>query len=1043
MIPDFSHFLFCRCRYPIFALLCLIFCGAITAQPRFKTMSVEDGLSHSIIYSILQDQYGFMWFATGHGVNRYDGYNMSVFQHYPGDSTTLSSNIVRTILQDKAGNLWFGTDRGLNRLVAKPGSDGNAGSEYFERYTFSDSSGRSHGYNNIRSSYLDQENVIWIGANGGIVQCLPVNDRNEFELVPPRLPNGNPLDFKGEMVIGMLADDSANLWVSSLGGGLYKIDLEKNQVKNYRHNPSDPTSISSNYLTKIFAGPNNEIWLGSYRGGMIRFDPAREEAISYKPDPQDPASISDSRVYAFLEHSPGVYWVGTFGGGLSIFDLASESFTTVRKTPKTPNNLGHNFIRDIYRDRSDIVWIATNGGISKTDLKPIKFKHINHDPFDENSLKNNMVLSIYVDEKEDTWVGHNAGLDRFDRNGQYQRNYTIPHNNPKSGSGFVSDIVQANPQSLWIATLGGGVILLDKVKGIQKQFLQEAGNSNSISNNQATALHLDRSGQLWIGTRLGFCRYDPKTDRFRRYIKEATAVRSHSADIQSIELDNNGKIWLTTWQGLFYYDEARDSVLAFETSDKALQEALDVKINSIYQHQDGNYWIATENGLIEMNASGRMLRHLTELDGLPSSYICDIEGDEFGNIWVSTFFGFLRMNPAPGMLNTLRIFTIDDGIQSNEFNVGTAFHNPRTGELFFGGINGFNRFFPEKVKDNPLPPPVALTAFRKFDKTVLSGRALSETRAIELKHNEPYFAFEFSALDYTIPEKNQYAYKMVGFDERWIRSGNRRFASYTNLDAGEYRFQVRAANNDGIWNTEGVGINIIIHPPFWETWWFRLILAGIIIGALWLAYRARIRKLLELERMRVRIASDLHDDIGSSLTKIALYTDLMQNGTDAGESEKLLTKIGNMSRELIVTMSDIVWSIDARNDTYGDLLDRMHDFAIGLLPPQEISYTIKTRGISESQKLPANIRQNLYLIFKEAVNNVVRHSEASQVQISLEQQGQQFRLNIRDNGCGNSGTLRKSGHGLRNMQMRAERLGGELAVKQNGGLELDLTIEKI
>ena len=779
------------------------------------------------------------------------------------------------------------------------------------------------------------------------------------------------------------------------------------------------------------------------RAGLIRFDPDTETSISYKHDPANPHSISDNRVYSFLEKSPGKYWIGTFGGGLNIFDLQEGTFTAYQENPQDPHSISHNFIRDMYRDRSNIVWIATNGGISKSDLKPPKFRHVKRNPLDPQSLKSNMILAIYSDADGTSWVGHNAGLNVFDKENNPIGYFPIPHNNPRSGSGFVNAICRADSQNLWIGTLGGGLYLFDKEKGIKRQYLHKTGTSNSLGSNLITSLATDRYGQLWIGTRRGIDRFNTKSGTFRHYATEAVVNRSQVADILSIYRDRDQEIWVTTWKGLFRYDEAADAIVRFEATDETLNNALNLKVNGIYQHQDGNYWVATENGLIEMSIDGRMFRHLTELDGLPSSYTCGVIGDEAGNLWISSFFGFVRYNAAAHNDDKLRIFTEADGLQSNEFNVGATFRNPANGELFFGGINGFNRFFPAEVKDNPAPPPVALTAFKKFDRTVLSGQALLQARTIELDHNDQYFAFEFSALDYTISEKNQYAYKMSGFNDRWIYSGARRFASYTNLDAGEYRFLVRAANNDGIWNEEGVDLRIVIHPPFWETWWFRLLVATLLSVALWMAYRARIRKLLALERMRVQIASDLHDDIGSSLTKIALYADVIHNNDDRTERNRLLTKIGSMSRELVVTMSDIVWSIDARNDTFADLLDRMHDFAAGLLTAREIEYSINVSGVRHDQKVPANTRQNLYLIYKEALNNVARHSGASEVKINLRQEGSEFRLSVWDNGRGHSDASRKSGHGLRNMQMRAERLGGAIDLKDNDGLELELRIEKI
>jgi signal transduction histidine kinase len=318
--------------------------------------------------------------------------------------------------------------------------------------------------------------------------------------------------------------------------------------------------------------------------------------------------------------------------------------------------------------------------------------------------------------------------------------------------------------------------------------------------------------------------------------------------------------------------------------------------------------------------------------------------------------------------------------------------------------------------------------------------AIVAIQTIRLSHRQNFFSFEFAALDYTQPQKNRYAYKMDGFDENWIQSGTRRYASYTNLDAGTYQFRVRGSNHDGAWNEQGATVRLIITPPFWKTWWFRILAATAIVGLLALIYRYRVAQLLAVERLRVRIASDLHDDIGATLTKISLHSELIQESPDPNEVRNSLRKIGAMSRELVTTMSDIVWSIDARNDTVGDLIDRMRDFASGVLSVKAVEVTFNFAGLDMQMKLPVNLRQNIYLIFKEAINNIAKHAEASQVEVQVRNSDGKFSMIIRDDGKGwHENTYEKlTGHGLRNMKMRAVRIGGHLDISRNGGCTVSL-----
>jgi signal transduction histidine kinase len=352
-------------------------------------------------------------------------------------------------------------------------------------------------------------------------------------------------------------------------------------------------------------------------------------------------------------------------------------------------------------------------------------------------------------------------------------------------------------------------------------------------------------------------------------------------------------------------------------------------------------------------------------------------------------------------------------------------------------------FHPDSIKQSTFLPPIVITSFRVFDQPVGFSLAPALDKTIELQYHQNFFAFDFAALDFTTPTNNHYAYMMEGFDEGWNYTGARRYASYTNLDPGNYVLKVKGTNSDGIWNEKSTTLNIIIVPPFWQTWWFRLLVILIILALLYLAHKYRLAKLLEIERLRVRIASDLHDDVGSTLTKIALHSEMIQSSDNEVKAKEASKNIGTMSREIIGTMSDVVWSIDARNDSLQDLIDRMRDFAFSVLTIKEIQVEFKTENLTLAKKIPVNYRQNIFLIYKEAINNIAKHSEATKVVVNLENSRDSFVLYIKDNGRGYDPAEDQNGNGLKNMKMRSERINGRLTINSNHGVEIVLKLKKI
>jgi len=1005
---------------------------------KFQTLSIEDGLSQSTVYVIAQDSPGFLWFGTKDGLNQYDGYNFRSYKNNPFEPNTLSDNLIQALYADQAGMLWVGTSQGLNKVDLKTGR--------IKRYLHEPDNSNSLSHNFVHEIIADRTGALWIGTDAGLDHFDPTTEKfthyknnlqdanslsnnqifalcedhtgviwvgsaqglNAFEPSAKKFTRyqhdpANPKSLSHDNVLEIYEDRAHRLWIGTRGGGLNQWDRETGQFTRFQHTEDDG-SLSDDRVSAIDEDQFGNLWVGTLGGGLNQLDPATNSGqsrrngkfIHYKNNPQDPRSLSDDAIWKICRDRSGALWIGTAGGGVNKIVTRTKQFHTYTAAPDAPAGLSNKFVRAICEDRFGMLWIGTyGGGLNQWNRRSGAFTHFKNDPNNSRSLSHNVVWSIHEDRAGTLWIGTRKGLNRFDRETQTFTSFQHDPADPQSLSdNDVSTIYEDKMGALWIGTYNGGLNRFDRNTFSCKRFQPDPLNPQSLSHKSVLCLFEDRAGTLWIGTDGGgLNQFDRQTETFISYKQDATNPRS---------LSHNS-------------------------------------VRCIYEDQSGALWVGTSHGLNKFDRATKTFTSYFEKDGLPNDFIYGVLGDAQGNLWLSTNHGLAKFNTGLGQFQS---YDINDGLQSNEFNTGAYFKNPAPrNEMFFGGVNGFTVFHPEQIQNNPYRPPVVLTAFRKFDQAAELDTAITAIKRLELSHQDNFFSFEFAALDYTAPEKNRYAYKLEGFDRDWIQAGTRRYASYTNLDPGAYVFRVKGSNNDGVWNETGAAVQIIITPPIWKTWWFRILALVVAIGLPTQIYRHRVERLLEMERLRVRIASDLHDDIGATLTKISLHSELIEESNEPGEIRESLRKIGAMSRELVTTMSDIVWSIDARNDTLGNLIDRMRDFATSVLTVQATEIDFNCAGLDMQKKLPVDFRQNIYLIFKEAINNIAKHAEAARVEVQIKNANGHFNMSIRDDGKGwrEHEYARLSGHGLRNMKMRAARIGGDLNISRNGGCTVSLT----
>ncbi|MCI0698590.1 histidine kinase [candidate division KSB1 bacterium] len=1003
------------------------------APPTFEHISLEHGLSQATVYAILQDGRGFMGFGTQDGLSRFDGYSFVVYRHSQTDSNSLPDNWIWCLYEDRftPGVLWIGTQNGLSRF------DGVT--NRFTTFKHNSQDGNSLSHNYIKVIYQDRAGRLWIGTEGGGLNRLDFRTGHvkRYQHDPK-----NPNSLSHNRVTSIFEDDDGRLWIGTLGGGLDCLDPNTEKFTHYRADSKDANNLNSNHVMCLYADSTRRgiLWIGTYGGGLNRFDLKSKMFSRFEHDPDNPNTLSDNRVFDICSEASGALWIGTFAGGLNRYDPEKNIFTRFQNDPRQAQSLSADFVRAVFLDQSGNLWIGTHlGGLNKFDLKPKKFWHYRHDPHRPQSLQNDFVNAIHESPEGALWIGTNTGLDKLEREGKAFQHLALLSPKTSNGKIYIAAIWQQDASTLWLGTLGEGLLKYQITTGAVKQFKHDPQDAAGLSDNRINALHQSRQGTLWLGTWRGLNAFDLATEAVASFQPDPQNPNSLShQEVLCIREDRKGNLWVgTNGGGLNKFDPMTKRFTHFVHDPQHPHSLSHNIVTAIFEDINGSLWFGTSDGLNHFDAEREQFVHYLEADGLPNGKICGILGDSDGNLWISTWGGISRFNPT---LRQFRNYDRADGLGGQSFRDGAAFHSP-AGEIFFGGIHGLNRFHPQNVQDDQRPPRVVITSFKIFDMPAELDTAIAAIKTIKLSHRENFFSFEFAALDYTQPQKNRYAYKMEGFDKNWIQSGTRRYASYTNLDAGTYQFHVRGSNHDGVWNEQGAAVRLVITPPFWKTWWFRILATAAIIGLLALVYRYRVSQLLEVERLRVRIASDLHDDIGASLTKISLHSELVEESSEPNEIRDSLRKIGAMSRELVTTMSDIVWSIDARNDTVGDLVDRMRDFAAGVLSTKAVAVTFDLAGLEMQKKLPVHLRQNIYLIFKEAINNIAKHAAASRVEVQIKNAEGKFRMAVRDDGQGwhRNEYEKLTGHGLRNMKMRAVRIGGHLDISKNGGCTVSLT----
>lgn len=801
-----------------------------SAQPLIRTYSVMDGLTSNTVWSITQDQQGFMWFGTKNGINRFDGYNFKAYQFNKKRPGSLGNNFINVIVPVGPKSLWVGTQGGVYIFDQEK-----------ENFRFLEEIGRKGIYDILK----DRKQNIWIATrSAGLYRYAAGTGRlTNYKAGSLR----NPISSNH---IRKLAEDKhGRIWLATFGKGIDVLDAEGKLLNNHS---SKNSQLFSDQLLTMYCDRTGDIWAGTFGGGLTRFDTKLNRSENFKKED----GINDNIVRSICEPTPGKIYVGT-EKGVNILNLADRRISSVVRKASDPLSLSDNAIYSIYPDREGGVWIGTFfGGVNYLKEKSSGFEHY-HSTAEPSTLNGNAVSSFLEDKPGMFWVGtEDGGLNYFNSYTKTFQRYPFHSGQEKLSYNNIHALFKDRQDRIWIGTFAGGLNIYDPRNGSVTTYRNSLSNEFTISSDNVYSIYEDREQTIWVGTTNGINKYDAKNNRFIR-IKNPELDENIIYDIYE---DHTATMWFATHDnGLIWWNKPSGKWGKYQSNSK--NSLSSDKITCILDDHAGNLWIGTDGGgLNRFNFKRKSFDVFEEGSGMEANVIYGLVQDNNKQLWISTNNGIYHFIPGQ---NSFRFYSTWDNLQSRQFNYKAAYKSS-SGKIFFGGIKGFNAFYPDSIRNYEPVQKIVITNFMLFNREPVVGQkdspldtTINYSKEIELSYDQSVISFEYVAMSYLAPNKAKYAYKMEGFDKDWNYVGTLRKATYTNLPPGHYVFSVKTSGNDGSWGQEASKITVIVRPPLYRTavayliYLFLLIL-GFVLVRRYLLAQARKKNLIRLERVRSR-----------------------------------------------------------------------------------------------------------------------------------------------------------------------------------------------
>jgi ligand-binding sensor domain-containing protein/two-component sensor histidine kinase len=1045
-------------------------------QLRFDHIGTAEGLSQVNVTCIFQERRGFIWVGTDDGLNRYDGYKFIKYRPNPKDSNSLTSKFISDIVEDDDGNLWIATRNGLNKMDIKTGK--------IIRYLHDEKKSNSISTNNINKLAFDRSGILWIGTDYKGLDKLDIK-KNNFKNYRNHASDANSIS--NNFVSSLYVDEKDRIWVGTQNGlnllnkkdekfvrflynklngtdqfGVHIRSLYESSKKQlligtshdgllaYDFENDTITCITNNYLTNkkqsqpvlsICEDSLKNIWVGTENAGLLIIDNKTQQIRRYVQDEVDRYSINGNSIYAICRDKLGNMWLGAYNGAISLFKRHSGSFTHVRRN-STSSSISNNFVWDIFEDKQKNIWIASDGGgVDRIDGETGSVRNIDN----KTGLSGNNVLTIAQGADGNIWMGTwGNGVSIFNP----QKN-TISYLNYKDSSyhdlisAKIYALTETKDQKMWIATIDKGMYCYDKKAKKITHFTRDTSKPTGLSSNSLLSLLGERDGNLWVGTNgYGLSYLNTKTGVFTHYTKANTGL-----------------------------------------SDNA--------VTDIFRDKKGNLWVSTFDGLNRFDSSTKKIRSYTTDNGLPGNMINAVREDENGDIWISTNKGLSVYNSE---LESFKNYTTEDGLQHDEFKPHSAL-KASDGRLYFGGINGFNIISPSEIVEHSGFSPILITSFQIFNKPITNSADLSKisnakwdvsyANQFDLSYKQTFFSIEFAALDFTPADKKIYAYFLEGFDKDWNYIGSRNNVSYTNVPDGHFTFKVKYQNSSNVWSPEYSLLKINIKPPFWQTWWFKSIVALTVIGLIVIYTRLRIqsikRQKKKLERQVQKKTCEIvaqKDALEAQQIEINYKNESLQGLVN--EKEWLLKEIHHRVKNnfhIVGSLLEIQSSYSKNKEAFAAIKETQHRIHSMSIIHQKLyqSETLSTINmpeyifelveyLRESYGIRKNIRFDIHvenielnhayaitlgLILNEAITNSIKYAfpdmEEGRIGISLACISNiEALLSIADNGKGlpaEFDSRAQTTMGMELLQGLTTDISGNFSIENNQGTHIKVIFD--
>jgi len=996
-------------------LLILLFClSVLFAQnktDKFYHLTMRDGLSNNDVTTIFKDSKGFLWVGTRDGLNKYNGYDFTVYRNNIGNPKSISGNDILSITEDHNGGLWIGTVTGVSKY--------NRETDTFTPENNSTNTSNEAFNNRAISLLVDYKNQLWIAFQNRIVILDPeTGKRNEIAChkTIEKLLQGKPLIFLYE-------DKARNIWMGiSGGGGLIKVTANRKNATLFDDHPAKQPIFPQSTICSIYEDENKLLWLGTLNDGLYTYNADKQQFAKVN------SPIPTTRITSIVPAGNHQLWLCQ-GHSMSVINVQNPQWAfQYTNNPNDPQSFTPGYAVKLYKDNTGIIWIATGVGISYFDPNRDKFSLFYHNIGSENGVEKHFVKSCAFDEKNNAWIGtFKKGLFYYDKTTRTSTQYKA------SQTGLSTDMVTAickvQSGEYWIGNLSGISIFDAKTKKVTSSLKHSDSEANSLYHNIINKIFQDKRGNMWIATleSLDLIR----GGKFTHFSKGNLNGLSHYL-VNDILEDREGSIWIATTYGLNKYDYSKNKFTQYLSNPNDKNSLSNSTITALSEDSKGTLWIATQNGLESYDKKNHTFKKFLVKDDISLKMIYQMIAEKnSNNLWLVTSNGLSKLNTKTAVVKN---YDESDGLSINTEGIYTD----STGNLYIGGLhNGFYTFQPKTIKDNSIIPPVYISNLLLFNKSVaiepenenaILQKHISQTKEITLAYDQSVIGFEIAALNFTLPEKNQYAYKLEGFDKDWVyANAKKRMITYTNLATGTYTLRVKGSNNDGVWNEKGATLTIIITPPFWRQNFAYLIYLLLLIGAIYLFWwylsyqnhekskvalvQLQAEKAHEMDLMKLRFFTNISHEFRTPLTLIAGPLNTLMTEARKGilDKSRVLEQYALMQRNTARLMHLINQLLDLQksetgtlklNFSYGDVMgfmDGLYQQFVPLAEQKNIVYLFFRDGLD---KLETSFdTDKLEKIITNLLSNAFKFA-TGKVELSVKVQDKNLIIEVEDDGIG-------------------------------------------